>query len=669
MNKNKNLYLLLASLGIPVVIYLFFLPWMTTTIYGDDLIIYSYHKSLQSFGEKINIDVPFGKFRPLHSVGIHVLIEFFQKNLNYYYCFNISVQAINTFIFALILNLFLQSPYLSLAIGLSFGLSRFSLFNMTQLLNGGILEGMAITFFLSFLYFLLKALTNSNYTNKQKQQRIFISMIFANLSLYTHERYIVLFLFIIPVILLFPTLKTLTRKAKIALILAAIASIFLNIVIKKYVFQLPFFVGTGGTNISFSFSTAISFIIEGVLSILQINSGPEYLAGIEFANLSSFGKLTAILSFGLIALVLTLYLVKIKRLHASKKLWANTDFMILLFLPVLLGFLLLPAVVTIRLEQRWLQGPFSIIVLMLTIALSNLEFKNYQYRKYLFYSFPILFICTEFNYLNQGVIHLSMYDSNRIASKVRDALNNNTIHAATEKIYFWEKEKNVNEENAIKWVLGNGSFFEFYGGKSKKIAFADSIFSKSYAFPFSSFPDFNKNTEQIIYDNPNIIDITDEYLEDSLKNFSTKIINQLQSPGYIHYNQEHLVINSDNFDQFSLNGFYDNENDLRWTNGDASIIFKGYFAIGDSASVLLDTYLPPVCEKVNPQIVLVDDSSKVHPAIFSKRDGEKFIYKISFNKLTDIQQINIVSDTIIHTGAETRKLSFPFKSLEIKNEH
>src|SRR5439155_27065767 len=95
----------------------------------------------------------------------------------------------------------------------------------------------------------------------------------------------------------------------------------------------------------------------------------------------------------------------------------------------------------------------------------------------------------------------------------------NVIRYNTEKLYIWEKLKDVNGENAIKWTISDGYFFEFYQVKNKKIIFVDSIYQKSYSFKDSSFLNFNKGTEQIIYIKNNIIDITPEYLKDSLKSF------------------------------------------------------------------------------------------------------------------------------------------------------
>lgn len=525
---SKKYYLLLTALPIPILVYVYFSNWMTTAWYGDDLNIYITYKSLHTIGDKINIDVPYGKFRPIHSASISLLLELFQKNLKLYILFNVAIQSINTFLFARLLNLFLRSPYLSLAFSAILALSRFSLFNIIQLLNGGILEGFAMSFFLLFLYTLLKTIIDDTYTNEKKQKGILISMLFANLSMYTHERYIVTLAFLILVILFFPSLKTLSLKRKMLLVSGAVGSIILNFIIKKYFFSLTFFAGTGGTNISFSFSSALSFLIDGILSILQINSGPEYLTGIQFSSLSPFNKLPVFLILGIIAFIAILYFRKIRELHATKKLWATSHFAVLLFLPVIWGLLLIPAVVTIRLEPRWLQGPFSVLMLMVAIALKNLNIKNSNIKTYLLLALPALIIWSDNNYLSLGGKNIYLYGSNKFASEIKELTTKGIIRPNTQTLYLWETQRDNNTEEGIKWVLMSGNFFQLYQEKNKKLMFVD---SNSYKSSPSPLVNLNKDSVQIIYIGKKTLDITDEYFQDSLKSFLSNKIHRIESSG------------------------------------------------------------------------------------------------------------------------------------------
>ena len=540
--KNKNDFLLLLfAIATPIIIYLYFLNWKTNTAYGDDLVVFKEYSKLHSFFERINLPVLFGKYRPLHGMSISFIIELFQKNLTGYYFFNIAVQTINAWLFALIVNLFLRSPFLSLLLSLIVGLSRIFYFNIAQLLNGGALEGLAMIFFLAFLYFLCKAFIHGG-GSVQKSRAVTWSIVFANLCMYTHERYIILFPFLILAVFLSPSLKEINLRTRIILSLTALISLILNVTIKKSIYSLPFFIGTGGTNIEFSFSSAISFFFDAILTLFQINSGPAYLVGIPFSSLHLLNKVLAlVVAVGMIA-ILTLYFVQVRKFFQLKQKEGQSVFFIFLLLSLLGIMLLVPATITIRLEQRWLQASFSVFILLIIIAVNNLNFKYNRGKKYLLLLFFIFFLWTDFNYLKKGADNFSMSYSTRLASGVKQAIDNGTISPNSNRLYIWEKHRNGNDEQAIRWVLGGGYLFEFYQNKSKEIAFADSIYDRFYSFAFSSVPDFNKNTVQIIYLlNNKVYDLSQDYLQDSLRHFVAKGINSLESSG-IKYDRSHLQV-------------------------------------------------------------------------------------------------------------------------------
>jgi len=663
--RNRTILWILFLIAIPVIIFLYFLNWKTTAAYGDDLFTYKEYLKLHTFSERINLPVKFGKYRPLHGMTISFIIELFQKNLNGYYFFNIAVQTVNALLFAAVLNLFLRSPFFSLLLGLIVGLSRLFYFNIAQLLNGGALEGLAMAFFLAFLYFLCKAFISKG-EPPQKSKALLASIVFANLGTYTHERYIILFPFIVLVLFLSPSLKKIDLRTRTILGLAAVISIVLNVAIKKSVYSLPFFIGTGNTSIQFSISSAITFFFEAILTLFQINSGPPYLVGIPFSSLSPLSKaLVFLFATGVIA-ILILYFLQVRKFFQSRQKDDQSAFFSFLLLSLLGIMLLIPATITIRLEQRWLQASFSIFILLVVIALNNLPFRDSSRKKYVLLLFFSCFLWTDFNYLRKGVGNFSMSYSTRLASGVKQAIDNGTMSHNSDQLYIWEKRRSENDEQAIRWVLGGGYFFEFYQNKSKQIAFVDSIYDRSYPFAFSSFPGFNKNTTQIIYLlNNKVYDLTHDYLQDSLRHFAAKGINSLESNGGIQYDPTHLQIIATNTDQFVMDGFYENQNGIRWTSGNASIGFKSDFIAKDSLSLELDTYMPPVCKDISPRISIVADDSTAYDPVYSNRSGEKFAYKFYFREPINIQKINIVSDTIKVTPAGTRRLSFPFVSLEL----
>ncbi len=664
--RKDNYYLqIVLLLLMPVIIYIYFLKWKTNTIYGDDLYLFQQHEGISGFSEKMNMPVTFEKYRPIHGLSMNFIMDWFQRNVDCYYLFNVTIQAINTFVFAAIVHLFLRSFFFSLAFSLIIGLSRFSFFNMTQLMNGGALEGLAITFFLASLFFIIK-IVKRNLTEPELRQGLIYAIVFANLSMYTHERYIVFLLFIAAIILLAPPLKKLTRQQRIIFSALTIFSIILNVIIKKYVFNMPFFVGTGGTNIEFSFTSAITFFKEAVFSILQFNSGPEYLVGIPFSSLPQFSKFLVVALFGALIIIFGLYVMKARKTARLKRNEAVPDFFIFLCLIGLSVLFILPVILTIRLEQRWLQASYVLFVLGIIIALNSLDFRSSLSKRLSFCLVIFLFVCIDSTYLNRGGGNIYMSSSEDVASKFKRAMDAGTIKKGSSKLYIWEKQRDVNTENAIRWDLADGYFFNFYQDKKKEIVFLDSAYNKNYSFSFSSFAGFNPGTDQILFFGNEIIDLTNDYLLDSFKTISTKI-NELETIGDMAYDRNDLIINRESFPKFLLTGFYDDENGIRWTNGDATIEFKGQYQIADSVTLQLNTYLPEICAGITPRIILVDGNNlELSPSV-TNRSGNEFTYQFTIDSAVALRKIRILSDTI-SAAPDPRKLSFPFINMKIMNK-
>lgn len=663
MTKNKY-FLIFCVLSIPVIIYFYFLRWKTEIVYGDDLYIFATHQGLNSLSEKMDMLLAVEKYRPVQVLSLHVIMELFDKNLDAYYLYNVGIQSANTLIFATLINLFLKSPFFSLFFSLILGLSRFSLANISLVLLGG-REGLCLCFFLLSLFFVVKALVKTDLTIAQKQKAIIWGIVFANLGMYNHERYIMMLFFITLILFLAPALKTLTLKQRAGLSALAIASILLNVILKKYVYSIPFFVGTENTHITFSLSSSLSFLTQAILSIFQINSGPEFLTGIRFSSLNTAEKILPLTVCISLLLILTIYISKVYASFISKQKDNRLHFPVFLILLILCGLFLAPAIATIRLEQRWMQASFSVFILLVVIAFSSLKFKNNYYRNSLFSLFILLFITTNYLYLYKGAHDLYMVRGEKIASKFEKANREGIIHPQTNKIYIWEKERDINAENEIIWSLGSGYIFDFYGSKIKKLGFVDAAYHRTLHPADSAFEAFDPTTEQIFYVNNTLHDITSFFLTDSLKNFDAWQGNQLAKARRISYNQGRLLINKNSQDSFSMRGFYDYENNIRWTNGRASITFMGDYAIKDSLSIQLNTYMPPICNKIVPDILVTGENNKEYAATLSEREGDNFKYKIYVDEAINIQKIDILSDTI-DASPDKRILSFPFISLELE---
>ena len=99
------------------------------------------------------------------------------------------------------------------------------------------------------------------------------------------------------------------------------------------------------------------------------------------------------------------------------------------------------------------------------------------------------------------------------------------------------------------------------------------------------------------------------------------------------------------------------------------IAFLGDFAVDGSVSIELNTYMPPVCKDIIPQVLIVTTDGVEAKPLFWTREADRFIYKYHFINATGIEKLKILSKTIKATPPDQRVLSFPFISLNIKNSN
>jgi peptidoglycan/LPS O-acetylase OafA/YrhL len=644
--KQQRRLLITCMLVVPIIIFVYFLKFKTYVIYGDDLHSYINHERLTTLWQKLNLPVFYDKYRPVQGVVQHLLIEIFNKHTGGYFLFNIAIQTVNTFMFAMLVNLFLRSPFLSLLLSLLVGLSRFSFYNVTQLLNGGPLEGLAMTFFLVSLFFIIRVLVQQDRTVIQKQRDIICFFIFANLDMYTHERYIMLIPFAILLILFYPGLRFFSLKQKAILSFIGIASIVLNIVIKKYGFSLPFLYGTGGQTISPSFSSIFTFLTEGLLSICQVNYGPEYLIGIKFTALPGFDKLLVLLLLGCFVTIFVLYIRNVWKAFALKQKEEIAFFTIFLSLGVLFFLFLAPAVVNIRLEQRWLQASFSIFILMIGLALSRIPVKNVMYRNWALLLFVLAFIKVEFSYLKNGHQHIYLTTASNISNSFKQAIDNGVIKPESSRLYIWDKKRDEGSE-VSNWALQNGFFFKLYQNKNKEIVFIDPTYK------FDSTKTLDTINERIIYLKNTVTDVTSDYFRSPKLDFGAHKVN--------------IFMTFQELNKYTHSGFYDTENGFRWTNGNAAINFgDANYSIVDSLKVNLRVLQIPASDKITPKLVIKDKTNQEHHSFDVKKAGDVFTYLFVFERSVDLHEIGIKSETF-DASPDSRVLSIPFISLELKN--
>lgn len=532
MGKASNYRLLLLFLAIFIVTFLYFSPWQNHTANGDDLYTFKTHYQTVGLINQINLPTQGGKYRPIQGFFLNLVIDLFQHNLFYYFIFNVFILSICTFILALILDLILNSLVLSFLFSLAFGLSRFCYYEICVLTNGGVLEGLALMFFLLFLYTITKILASySPLTSNQKFRYMLLGILYANLCIYTHERYISVFILIF-LLVFSKKLKSLGQWKRALIAALAILSPLLNIYIKEHVFGLSFLMSTSNTETHFSFFPALSFFMESVTAIFQINTGPDYVDGISYSALPSVNKAAILLIvFSILAVLITYFVAALKSIisyvlskfivHSSlKKVGSASNIALAISLCILFLLAISTCIFTVRVEQRWLMAPLCILIVLIAIAYKNTSNKN-VYLKYSILTLLIgAMIWVNYSYLNLGINNFFMRSAENDASRFGEATRKNVIHISSNKLYLWDSHQDPNYEAGLLWAIGHGYFFKFYFDSGKQIIFVDSLYSRTDPKHPYAFTEFDPKTSQIITLWPELKDITSEYIKDSLKTFT-----------------------------------------------------------------------------------------------------------------------------------------------------
>jgi len=221
-------------------------------------------------------------------------------------------------------------------------------------------------------------------------------------------------------------------------------------------------------------------------------------------------------------------LFRIKSIIASENKLSQNRLFVFFSLIVLFGLLLGPALIQVRIELRWLQASFAILVLLTALISTEILSLNNKMKTMVLTGISTLFALTNYIYLTKGAMNLYFSTSARVGAAFDQAIKNGTIHKNATKLYLWEKHRVADRENEINWALMGGYFFKLYQPGIPQMIYFDSVYQKSDSGFVYALPNFNKNSEQVILlriENDNqtfkyyLRDITSEYLRDSLRSF------------------------------------------------------------------------------------------------------------------------------------------------------
>ena len=255
--------------------------------------------------------------------------------------------------------------------GLLAGLAAISHFALYQITYAtGLVEGPSLTFLLIVFFLLL------NPSNLNSKAKIGVLLGASFLLMHTHERYIGVMPWACLLILFSPRFQAIEfkRRAYVSSGLFAIPVCYLAI--KAFILKSSFLIGAAGKPIALDYRTIIQLTEEALLSLVGINCGPPYLAGINLLNTSSatyWIPALLIASAGLTILWLGIRNPKDAPAVPGTRWRSFCLDKAILIETLVLGMLILgPPLLTIRLEQRWLVAPYILLLSLVAWSMGRL---------------------------------------------------------------------------------------------------------------------------------------------------------------------------------------------------------------------------------------------------------------------------------------------------------
>lgn len=316
-------------------------------LYMDDLYMWSCYGE-QSFREYV-FPVGSSRFRPVYWFVAWIQLGIIKNHIGWIVPFNIiftTIIAANVYMFAKRLS---NSRTLAFVLGSLFVISRFSYYNISQLL--GLMEALA----LFFVFLILRDLYY--YMNLGKIKSYYTALLYYIFVCFTHERFMVLLPIFIFVLLL--------KKSKnLWAYLSALLSFAFVQIARALTIGTLLPAGTGGTNVAdtLTINSLIKSTISEFLYILGINAGPEHLNGIPWQQTALSFKILIVLAIISLFTYICIYIFVVFRRNKKEKSLKKDLVNSMLFL-AFIGASIVASSVTIRVEMRWIYAPYMFLLL------------------------------------------------------------------------------------------------------------------------------------------------------------------------------------------------------------------------------------------------------------------------------------------------------------------
>jgi len=539
---SGKLYTFVFFIFAVIIAWIQYSPWMPRVFYGDDLILRLQHIDgvCATKLSQVFTSTCFDKFRPIPFAFNSITMSLFGNAVGHYMVVNIIIQGISaTLALLLFYKLSLNNYILAFFFAIAVAGSRFATFPIVVM--NGTIEGLAVPMLLGMIYILMSV--KKSESDRTVLTLNWMALFLGAMLILTHERYIVVMAWLVIVILTLPGNQALPKKSKNILVLACFLITAVIITYKVLFLGSPFLVGTGGSKIGADYSAVSQHSIEAILSILGFNYGPEYLVGINIKNLPWFP------SWLFLFIMVTLFTYGIWKLivfsikNKNKIYWPT----------ILLGLafiLLIPPVLTIRMEQRWLFAPF-ILLLMAIAAVYGLASKISERKIAGFIGAAISISSLSLDHEIMSHYSNTFYVA---SSRFSEIIFNNINIIKNDKI---ESIYLLKEKSYCSWVLNNGEFFRLYSDKkinTECIELSSSINNKSKIKIFKDSP------------SGNLTDVTEE--------FSNKL----------EIRNSHSLYN---FNEYFLNGKLNNSSQFDTPSKKGVFLLDSDTAIGKNKAIVV----------------------------------------------------------------------------------
>ena len=450
---RRVLWVALLTAWLAGITLLAFRRWMPGVWLGDDLANYFLFVQKGFASNPIqSLTQPIAeKYRPVYALAMEAVFTGFGTNLRHYMHVNVLLNAVNGALSAVIAFRLSRSRVVAALAATAMVLSRFMLYQVTQVT--GLLEGVGFLLFLAALWAVVDLHTREDDGRGGVLGSALLAVAAGWLLVFDHERYLPAIPWLAVMLWIAPGVRRLSSDSRQGLVAALLAAVAVNLGYKKYVINAAVMVGTGGTRIALDVAGMAVRLKQGVLSVFGVNDGPTYLVGHSVTErpFTAIGFCALIF----IATLIALAVLAVRRLSAGRREPRPWPYLLPASFAVLAGLLLIPPMLTIRMEQRWLVEPFALVILSAAWCAGRVGSRRLAAAL-----FGVLAAASVIVDLRLSVAFPEIY----MVKGEREALN---VKRAIVDPGAPDRVEIVADADVCQWVLLKGDFFRMYAPRTR----------------------------------------------------------------------------------------------------------------------------------------------------------------------------------------------------------